>query len=254
MNKDLKEACEANEVHRLLNGELSKYREVIDFFSDSPMEDKLGSTYTISFDVHPKKKEELYFLFPNHRKAKKTVLRCDCGDVIGKNKEINKRISESVTKNEDRMSVKFAIVYGSCVTVCNNITDTVYVIWCTVKRKNASNYVQTIYENWPLIFNYNGIGNPKSIFVVKTKYENEADKLPLPIGPKVMTFWNQKSVPMFVCESYKIQKDELRIKTMSHSEAQARMRYKGLDENEDSEDLILVNEKDDIPLPEKEEI
>ena len=196
----------------------------VDFSERSPLEDTFGFGYTIHVSsTFPKKRDALTCIFPNHKTEKRRVLRSDkYWYGTSYNVDINGCISESLDRTELGGYIKFAIAYGDQIYVCKNITGTVYVLWATVNRKNPGNVPCSVFKDQPILFNLDGQGTLKSLFLLRSKIDHSSNLTLLPLAyMNPVLLWPEK--PVFVCET-RPQKMEIRpLTTISYRAAKQRV-------------------------------
>lgn len=163
--------------------------------------------YTINVSsTFPRERDGLLCFFPTHHDEKQQILKSDSygGILFGKsvadmNKEINRRLRETSQNHpNDFDRVRLGVGYGDHIFRCRDLEGTIYVLWATINRKNVGNVKNTILD-CPILFNMDGWGIPKGIFLLKqtVQHENDLYLLPLKRGnPEFM--WPKE--PIFVCE------------------------------------------------------
>lgn len=220
MPPHLKEALETGQIDRLFALGTNCLQHV-DFHSDSPAANINGERYQflISGDF-PVPRTELACIFPNHKKTQNLVIDANKFHWLTDfNRAINKAFSNSVDNAAIASRVKIAVAYGDHMFLCNDVTGTIYIVWANyVNRINASNVAKTIYTNTPILFNFDGRGKAKSLFILKTpiKHAHDLELMPITSGSPVL-IWPK--APIFVCEVCLPHTPKQALHTMSASKA-----------------------------------
>jgi len=196
----------------------------VDFSAVSPQEDPYGFGYTINVSsAFPDKRDDLVCIFPNHKTEKKRVLKSNkYWSGTSYNVDVNSCISESLDRTDLGGSIKLAIAYGDQIYVCKDISGTAYILWATINRKNPGNVPCTMFKDQPILFNLDGQGSLKSLFILRPKVEHVSNMELLPLAyMNPILFWPEK--PIFVCE-VRPQKMEIRpLTTISKRMAKQRV-------------------------------
>lgn len=141
------------------------------------------------------------------------------------NKELNRRFSTSEEETEQFKNHRLLILYGSHCFVCGKISGTIYIVWAErVTRINASNTASIPYIDVPIIFNLDGLGSIKSMYLLRPKIENIPNNLVL--FPKTQgnpVLMRDRGYNPWVCEKRPERYTERRIQTISNETAQALM-------------------------------
>lgn len=196
----------------------------VDFSEGSPAQDPFGYGYTIDVSSSfPSKRDALTCIFPNHKVEKKRVLKSDkYWYGTSYNVDVNGCISESLEHTELGGTIKLAVAYGDHIYVCKNITGTVYILWATVNRKNPGNVPCTHFIDQPLLFNLDGQGKLKAVYLIRAEMEHERDVTLLPLAyMNPVLLWPEK--PVFVCETRPAKMEVRPLTTISRRAARQRV-------------------------------
>lgn len=168
--------------------------------------DPHGKIYTIEVkDTLPKKniRSEVVCFFPNHRNYEdKITLRVGDWRILNHfTKELNARLRESEEWTEECRETRLAFGYGNHVIVCKNLTGTIYLFWADIKCESRSNVPTSLLQMHPVLFNLNGRGKCKAIYIFKRDIVTHKDDLRVirvkEGNPKLL--WPK--YPIFVCEA-----------------------------------------------------
>lgn len=186
----------------------SSTTRIVDFGKSALSESFNTGQYQIWFSGEIPKGADVVCLFPNHKNPRAQVLCTgDYTYLSTLQKDINERFSLSLANTSAAGPVRFAVCYGKHVYICDNITDTVYVLWARfINRTNLSTTIKTIHRNVPLIVNMDGQSRIKAIFILKDEVREDADLDRVPITERNPVFLFNRHDALFVCE---VKKDVL---------------------------------------------
>jgi hypothetical protein len=196
----------------------------IDLSETSPLDDPLGFQYEIDVSpAFPKKRDQLTCIFPNHKLEKRRVVKSDkYWYTTSFNSDMNDCLNDSLELTELGGTVKLAIAYGKQIYVFKNLTGTVYILWCTVNRKNPGNVPCDIFHNQPILFNLDGQAKLKSAFLLKSEVTHQRDLALLPLRPgNPIYMWPE--TPIFICETRPPKMELKPLITMSKRQARQRV-------------------------------
>jgi hypothetical protein len=120
---------------------------------------------------------------------------------------VNKTLAQSRdTGGEvDAVNHKLVIKYGQHLYECVGLTGTVYIYQATyVNHTNAGQVTTVRYQNVPTLFNLDGMGKVKSIFILKEKVSHPADLLCIAITKHTPRLFFPKHARLFGCETKRV--------------------------------------------------
>lgn len=214
LSEHLQEVVDNGDLFRLFlaNPQQKMIHRSIDFIKESPKHDMANNMFKIYLHDGFAKKE-VVCLFPNH-KTKKFLESKHFSNRDDFNIELNQRFSESHQETEQFGNRRFLILYGSHCFTCNGIEGTIYILWAKrIAKVNASNTPSIPYTDVPMIFNLNGLGKIKAIYLLRPQIENKPNELTLfPISQGNPVLLYNKNYNPFVCEE---RPDKLTRKTIT---------------------------------------
>lgn len=206
---------------------ISDVNRTVDFSQPPPKHDLQHNLFRVSLhSKFPKKRENVVCLFPNQNAVSLRILESrHYSNRDEFNKELNRRFSTSEEETEQFKNNRLLIIYGNHCFVCSKISGTVYILWAErVTRINASNTASIPHVNAPIIFNCDGLGSIKSMYLLKPRIENKF--IHLCLFPKTqgnpMLMYDKRYNP-FVCEKRPEKFVDRKITTISQEDAQALM-------------------------------
>lgn len=165
-------------------------------------------------------------LFPNHKERDNPSMRIVRSDSYFKrnsfNRELNKRLRDSLDRTDEGGDIRVAVCYGEHCFLCSGLTGTIYVLWAS-RVLSVSNGVPTPHTNQPFIFNLDGKGVTKGLFMLPPKVADDAPLLRMPMTELSPTYHFKMSDPPFVCEVRAPSKPPRSLHTMSHRRVNAIM-------------------------------
>lgn len=198
------------------------FHKQVDFFHPPLEQDAFNGRYQIYLSAKfPKNRQELIFLFPNHKKSTKyqTICANSYTFLSSLNKDLNEAFQNSLDETAVGGRIKFAIAYGEHLFTCKDISGTIYVAWAKcINRINVGNVANNIARSVPLLFNLNGQCKVKSVYYLRREIQHpsELELMPLCKGNPMLLY---PKAPIFVCESRPMEPAKPPIKTMSEREA-----------------------------------
>ncbi len=158
--------------------------------------------YSLTLVKKLDKSHPIICFFPNHKSEKRQVIKSSSFFLLSSfSKALNETFEQSLDATEMSGSTKFAVCYGKHIFICHGISGTIYLFWAThVNRTNVGNVANTIYNNVPILFNLDGQGHVKAVFILKANVQDESDLDRLPITHDNPKLYFNKEIPLFVCE------------------------------------------------------
>ncbi len=144
-------------------------------------------------------------VFPNaKRRGSQVVSSSSARNRDDFNRTINATLTESLAQTDAAGAIKLAVCYGDHVYICNEISDTVYIVWAshivyTTARGNVAN---TTYSNVPVLVNMDGKFRVKNVFILKARVTDSAydcERVPITKRSPDMS-WSMDATP-WVCET-----------------------------------------------------
>lgn len=223
LNPDIVRFIEDENLTALFNSPQGRlFHKQVDFFHPPLEQDAFNGRYQIYLSAKfPKNRQELMFLFPNHKKSTKyQTIRANSYTFLSSlNKDLNDAFKDSLDETAVGGRIKFAIAYGQHLITCKDISGTIYVVWAKcITRINVGNVANNIARNVPLLFNLSGQCKVKAVYYMRNEIQHpsELDLMPMCRGNPLLMY---PKAPIFVCESRPMEPPKRTIQTMSEREA-----------------------------------
>ena len=198
--------------------------QTVDFFSNTVRQIYSHNKYTIMLSSSIGTTSPVVCLFLNHKNHRKQVVSSAKYVYLSSfNKAINAAFSDSLSETDLVGTYKLCVCYRKHVYKCKDISGTVYIIWAEyVNRTNAGNVACTIYQNVPILLNFDGQARLKALFILKTDINDESDLMRIAITEHDPVILFNKDDPLFVCEVRSLTPREpagLSIETLTYMDA-----------------------------------
>lgn len=165
-------------------------------------------------------------LFPNHKDRDNPAMRIVRSDSYFKrnsfNRELNRRLRDSLDHTDEAADIRVAVCYGEHVFLCHGLTGTVYVLWASHVH-SMSNGIPVPRVDQPFIFNYDGNGTAKGVFMLPPEVKNDTQLLRMPLTATSPAFRYEMADPPFVCEVRAQGRPPRSLQTMSYRRVIAAM-------------------------------
>jgi hypothetical protein len=169
--------------------------------------------------------QQVVCIFPNHRNDRQQVLAVqDYKSLASFNKAFNRALQESLERTETAGTLKLAVCFGSHVIKCVGISGTVYLVWAQyVNMTTSGNMTALVNKDVPLLFNMDGEGRVKGLYMLKEKIKDPCDLERIPITEKNPQLMWEQQMEIFVCETKFTPVQEKTIVTTTRRSALARI-------------------------------
>lgn len=222
LNTKLEEYIKSERLTELFNSTDGKaFHKSIDFTHPPLEEDQYGARYQILLSAKiPSPRDEITCIFPNHTKHRRQIVRLSSYFILSSlNIDLNDGLKDSLHETAIGKQIKFSVAYGNQLYTCKGLSGTVYIVWAKrVTRISVGNVANVFALNVPLIFNCNGQGKVKAIFILKKEIQHpsELELLPMCKGNPLLMYPKK---PIFVCEVRVPEIPQNILKTMSEHDA-----------------------------------
>lgn len=140
-------------------------------------------SYTILFDDQIPTDNYLIMLFPCHTDKTKRVLRtCNYRSIVKLNREINQRLSESLSVSFDYETSNLVIITSNLLYKVYNVVGTAYILWCKyVNVMNHNNVICNVLQNFPVFVHMDGYNVFQDVLLIKN-HKGDTPNTPLNVA------------------------------------------------------------------------